>query len=172
MNLTSIFTSKEDAISLNLGSTLGLWDVCRNKLILQSTLIIFQKQAQDKDLKNMLQKKIDSILNKNIDKIQKLLKEKGFIIPSEPNWQKKQSDRSPFIISDSILNDEEIAMSLRELTRMTLTIETEALRNAVDLEARELLRDIFDGDNNFYDEVIKLQTDNNWIDFPPYLLPH
>jgi len=172
MNLTSIFSSKEDAISLNLGSVVGLWDVCRNILILQSTLIIFQKQAQHKDLKNMLHKKIDSILTNNVDKIQKLLIEKGFNIPTEPTWQKKQNDKTPFIISDSILNDEDIAMSLRELTRMTLTIETEALRNAVDTEARRLLRNIFEEDNDFYDEVIKLQIDNNWTDFPPYLLPH
>lgn len=168
----AIFNKNENDNNLSLGDMLGLWDVARNKIIGLSTLSIYYRQAKDKELKDLVKNGIDFILARHINKIQKVLKSKGYDFPAEQNWERKTKDDSPFVISDLIIDDEEIVMSLREIIRLTLTLEAEAIRNASDEDIKDLLVKILDDDNRAYSAVLALQRKNDWKDFPPAILPH
>jgi hypothetical protein len=172
MDLTSIIPNYALASeNLGLGSSLGLWDILRNKITIQTTLLIYLKQAKDKDLEKFLHKVINKINRQQISTMQKLLTEKGYNPPNQSNWGEKQDSKHRFAISKSILNDKEIVLSLGEIYRLTLSFEVEALRNATDLDARNILYDVFQEDNEEYMIVLKIQKEKEWTDFPLYLFP-
>lgn len=160
-----------DPNNLHLGDILSLWDMARNKIIGLSTLSIYYRQAKDKELKDLIKNGIDFVLIKYINKIQKILKSKGYDFPAEQNWEKKINDNSTFIVSSAIIDDEEIAMSIREITRLTLSLEAEAVRNTFDQDIRSLSVNMLDDDNKVYSAILALQRKKNWKDFPPDLLP-
>jgi len=166
-----VFNKNENTNNLELGDMLGLWEVARNKIIGLSTLSIYYRQAKDKELKDHIKNGIDFILSRHINQIQRVLKSKGYDFPAEQNWEKKVNDDSPFVISGTIIDDEEIAMSLREITRLTLSLEAEAVRGSSDEDIKDLLVNILDDDNKVYSAVLALQRKKNWMDFPPALLP-
>ena len=165
------FSKEANNYNLNLGDINGLWDVARNKIIGLSTLSIYYRQAKDKELKDLLEDGINLILSKHVDKIQKALKAKGYGFPMEQNWESKLNDKSAFVISSSIIDDEEIAMSIREIIRLTLSLEAEAIRSTTDEDIKDLLKKILDDDNQALSAVLAIQRKKNWIDFPPALLP-
>lgn len=156
---------------LHMGDVLSLYDICRNKIIGYSTLVIYYRQAQDKELKALIKFGMDNIVFKHIDKIQKKLVDRGFNFPSKQNWKNKLDESLDFFISSSIIDDEEISHSLRELIRLTMTLETEAVRNATKKDLRDLIFDILEDDNRAYSMVTQLQIIKNWTDFPPTVLP-
>ena len=166
-----VFNKKMNANNLHLGDILSLWDVARNKIIGLSTLSIYYRQAKDKELKDLIKNGIDFVLAKHVNKIQKVLKGKSYDFPTEQNWERKINDNSPFVVSSSIIDDEEIAMSLREIIRLTLSLEAEAVRNTTDEDIRSLLVGMLDDDNRGYSAILALQRKKNWQDFPPNLLP-
>lgn len=173
MNVMQVdFSNNQNVNKLHMGDVLSLWDVARNKIIGYSTLSVYYRQAMDKDLKDVIKFGADSIVTNHIDKVQKLLKKKGYTFPAEINWENKFSEISEFNIPRTMLDDDEIAMSLRELIRMTLTIEAEALRNATDEDVRNLLGKILEDDEDAYNKVISMQQKKNWTDFPPIVLTH
>lgn len=168
----AIFNKNTGESNLTLGDMLGLWNVARNKIIGLSTLSIYYRQAKDRELKDLVKDGIDFILSRHINRIQKVLKSKGYDFPTEQNWERKVNDDSPFVVSSSIIDDEEIIMSLREIVRLTLSLEAEAIRSSSDEDIKDLLANILDDDNKVYSAVLALQRKKNWKDFPPDLLPH
>ena len=99
------------------------------------------------------------------------MKHKGYDFPAEQNWERKINDDSPFVISRFIIDDEEIVMSMREIIRLTMSLEAEAIRNTSDEDIKDLLVKVLDDDNRAYSAVLALQRKKNWRDFPPNLLP-
>lgn len=172
MNLTNILFDKSvlPEYSLSMGGALGLWDIAANKIARFPIYVIFSKQVKDKDLQKFINTTMNTI-QKEIAKIQKVFKEKGFDYPSEPNWERKLKDESPFVISAAILNDEEISNALIEIIRGILGLETEALRNSTDPEVRDLIYELLKGDNEIFSSLLKLQEEKNWISLPPIILP-
>jgi uncharacterized protein YbaP (TraB family) len=168
----AVFNKNTKADNLGLGDMLSLWDVARNKIIGLSTLSIYYRQAKDAELKDLVKNGIDFVLAKHVNKIQKVLKGMGYEFPTEQNWKRKLNDDSPFVLSSLIIDDEEIAMSLREIIRLTLSLEAEAIRNTSDEDIKNLLVNMLDDDNTAYSAVLALQRKRNWKDFPPALLPH
>lgn len=158
--------------NLQLGDIIGLWDVARNKIIGLSTLSLYYRQAKDKELKDLVKDGVDFILVKHMNKVQELLKDRGYDFPMKENWKMKFDEDAPFAVPNTMINDEEIAMSLREIIRLTLTLEAEGLKNATDEGVRKLLAEILDDDNRGYTAVLALQRKKKWEDFPPVLLPH
>jgi hypothetical protein len=142
----------------------------RNKLIGLPTLSIYYRQANDKELKDLLEDGIKFILSRHIDKIQKLLKDKGYDFPSGQSWEMKLDENTPFIIPNTMIDDERIAMSLREIIRLTLSLEAEGLRNTTDKNIRGLLTDILEDNNRGLAAILALQRKKQWKDFPPTIL--
>lgn len=171
MNLINILFDKSDLPpnTIALGGSYGLWDVARDKIIIFPIYLIYVRQAKDKDLKKHLNARITAI-QKQIETIQKFFKDRGFDAPKEPVWKNKVNDDSPFALSSTILDDEEIAMALREHLKNALGLETEALRNATLPDVRELIYEILKEDNKTHAEVLKLQKEKGWTDFTPTLM--
>lgn len=156
--------------NLNVGDILSLWDVARNKIIGLSTLSIYYRQARDKDLKDFVKSGMDVVIPKHVNRIQKILKGKGYDLPEEQNWEKKINDDSAFAVSRALLDDEEIAMSIREIIRLTLSLEAEAVRKTTDPDIVSLSAAMLDDDNRSYAAILALQKKKGWKDYPPHLL--
>lgn len=170
MNLINIMLDKSDIPKngLSMGGALGLWDITRNKIVTLPIYIIYSKQAKDKDLLKLINERINTV-RKQIDRLQQLFKEHDFEAPTEPNWEKKLNNDT-FILSGSILDDEEIAMGLKEHIRSVIGLETEALRNSTIPEVRNLVFSLLKEGNHDYGSIIKLQKDKKWSDAPPTLI--
>jgi hypothetical protein len=170
--MKAVFNKEPNPYVLHMGDVLAVWDVARNKLIGLSTLSIYYRQAKDKELKDLVEDGIKFVLNRHINKIQKLLKDKGYDFPSGQDWKRKLDENTPFAIPNTMIDDEGIAMSLREIIRLTLSIEMEGLRNASDEDVRTLLREVLEDDNRGYSAILALQRKKNWTDFPPAVFSH
>ena len=170
--MKAVFNKEPNPNHLHIGDILSVWDVARNKLIGLSTLSIYYRQANDKELKDLVEDGIKFVLSDHINKIQKLLKDKGYDFPSGSDWHRKLDENAPFVIPNTMIDDEGIAMSLREIIRLTLSIEAEGLRNTTDEDIRALLLDILEDDNRGYSAVLALQRKKDWKDFPPTILAH
>jgi hypothetical protein len=170
MNLINIMQDKSDIPpkTLVLGAVYGTWDIARNKIVTLPIYIIYSKQAKDKELLKLINLRIN-ILRKQIGKIQQLFKEKDFEPPIEPNWEKKLNNDN-FVLSGSILDDEEIAMGIKEHIRSVLSLETEALRNATMPEVRNLIFNLMNEGIDDYSSIIKLQEEKKWTANPPTLI--
>lgn len=168
----AIFNKEPDPNNLHMGDVISVWDVVRNKIIGLSTLSIYYRQANDKELKDLIEDGITLILNRHINKIQKLLSDKGYDFPSGDNWRIKLDENTPFVIPNTMIDDEGIARSLREIIRLTLSIEAEGLRTATDVDIRTLLKDTFEEDNRGYSAILALQRKKHWEDFPPTIFAH
>lgn len=156
------------ADSLTMGGALGLWDIARNKIVTLPVYVIYLKQAKDKELVKYVSNRIGTV-RKQIGRIQQLFKEHGFDAPTEPNWDKKMNNDA-FVLSGSILDDEEIAMGIKEHLRSVLGLETEALRNSTIPEVRNLIFDLMKQGNSDYSKIIKIQKERKWMDNPPVLI--
>jgi Protein of unknown function (DUF3231) len=165
--MKAVFSREPDPNHLHMGDVISVWDVARNKLIGLSTLSIYYRQATDKELKDLVEDGIKFVLNRHINKIQKLLNDKGYDFPSGQNWEKKLDENTPFVIPNTMIDDEGIAMSLREIIRLTLSLEAEGLRKTTDKDIRDLLADIMEDDNRGLGAVLALQRKKQWKDFPP-----
>jgi hypothetical protein len=89
--------------------------------------------------------------------------------PAEPNWEKKLNNET-FAISGSILDDEEIAMGMKEHIKSIIGLETEALRNSIMPESRNLIFSFMkEGDDDF-SSFIKLMKEKMWSNNPPTLI--
>lgn len=155
--------------SLSMGGTLGLWNIANNKIIHLPAYIIYLRISKDDDLKKFLSARINTV-RKQIGTVQGLFKDKDFDVPREQHWDMKLKEESPVIIPDTILDDEEIAMLMRENLRAALNIGAEALRDATIPEARSTIYDILKKDNKYYAELTELQNRKNWVEnFTPML---
>lgn len=170
--LQAIFDKNQSADNMHMGDVLSLFDVARNKVIGMATLAIYYRQAKDNELKDLIKNAVDMTTGNHIKKIQKLLKSSGFAFPYEPDMEKKFDESLSFNIPSTIIDDEEIAISLREIVRLTLSLESEALRNSTDEETRKLMKEIYTDDNLGLSAVLALQRKKKWEDFPPAVIAH
>lgn len=172
MDLTSLFLTGKDNQQkyFQLGGTLGLYDVSRNKITMAPIMIIFHAVTADSELKKLIHHNIVNDLN-HVSDIKKLLQKHGYGYPEEPDWDKIFKDSSSAIIPSTILNDKRIAMTIREFMRASITVTSEALRNATNPTARDLIYKIFKEESKRYDDIISIQQKNHWTDFPPTVLP-
>jgi hypothetical protein len=170
--MKAVFNKEPSTNELHMGDINSVWDVARNKLIGLSTLSIYYRQAKNKELKDLVEDGIKFVLNRHINKIQKLLGDKGYDFPSGDNWKIKLDEKTPFVIPNTMIDDEGIARSLREIIRLTLSIEAEGLRTSTDVDVRALLKDILEDDNRGYSAILALQRKKNWADFPPTIFAH
>ncbi len=166
-----VISKNQNTNYLHMGDVISLWEVARNKIIGLSVLSIFYRQAKDKELKDLIKNGVDFSTTRHISKIQKILKDRGYNCPSEQNWERKFDEKTAFVIPDTMLDDEDIAMSMREIVRLVLTLEAESIRNATDENIIDLMSNILDDDNMGYNAILALQRKKNWQDFPPTLLP-
>lgn len=170
MNLINIMLDKSELPkeSLGLGGALGLWEVTNNKIVTLPVYIIYSKQAKDKELLKLINSRINTV-RKQIGKLQQFFKEHEFEAPTEPNWEKKINNET-FVLSSSILDDEEIAMGMKEHIKAIIGLETEALRNSVLPESRDLIfRLMKEGDEDF-SAIIKLMKEKKWTNDPPTII--
>lgn len=172
MNSVTVYSNKSQyPNALHMGDFIGLWDVVRNKVIGLSTLAVYYHQAKDEELKSSIKTGVFKNTAKHISAIQDFLAAKGYGFPLETNWERKFATDSSFIIPQSVIDDEEITVSLREILRLTLTLEAESLRYATDIKARKILYGILDDDNMLYDFLVNFQKRKKWSDFSPLALP-
>jgi hypothetical protein len=169
--VTVLSNKPQNPNGLHMGDFLALSDVARNKVIGLSTLSVYYRQAKDGDLKSLIKIGVYTNIANHVNAIQDLFKKNGFDFPSEINWKKKFSNDSTFIVPLTMLDDQEITVSLREILRLTLSLETEALRNATDANVRKLITGILSDDNKSFDMILQLQRDRKWSDFSPVVLP-
>lgn len=167
MNLINIMLDKSGMPpnGICMGCLLGLWNIINNKIITLPEYIIYSKQAKDKELLGFINARINTV-KKQIGSIQQFMKERNFEVPKEPNWDKKMNNE-PFMLSSSILDDEEIAMGMKEHLKAVLGLETEALRNTTIPEGRKLIFSIIKTGQADYSSLIKLMREKNWMDTPP-----
>ena len=169
--IQAIFNKNQDETNFQIGDVYGLWDIARNKVIGLTTLSIYYRQAESLELKLLLKSGADLLINSQISNIQKLLTEKGFDVPTNPNWKDKFDEDSTFEIPRHVIDDAEIVMTMREGFRLTLNLEAVALRNATNLDVRKLINKIVEEDNFSYAALLHFQRTKGWDDFPPMLLP-
>ena len=170
MNLINMMLDKSEIPekSIGLGGAVGLWEITNNKIVTLPVYIIYSKQAKDKELLKLINSRINTV-RKQIGKLQQFFKEHDFEAPVEHNWKKKLNNET-FAISGSILDYEEIAMGMKEHIKAVIGLETEALRNSIMPESRNLIFSLMkEGDDDF-SSFIKLMKDKKWTNNPPTLI--
>lgn len=158
---------------IHLGTANGLYDILRNKKLRYLSMVIYWRQAEDRDLKRLIRSVLQDSLD-HIKRIEALIKKyKLYNWPNMDYLEKALHDESPFSISRSLLDDKEISSIMREVHRLSLTIEAEALRNATEPDARKVIYDILNYDNKALNTLIRMKESKGWTDddLPPYLSP-
>lgn len=157
---------------MDVGTILGLYKILRNKWVRFPCTILYSRQATDKELKHFLEDSIkDSFDHINI--LSTLLKKNGIISPPIGELERDLKDDAPFAVSYSLMNDKKLSCIMREFLDLSLTVEAEALRNSIHPEARKLIYDILNNDNQEHERLISLKEAKGWTeyDLPPYLGP-
>lgn len=148
-----------------MGCLVGLWNITKTKIITLPTYIVYSKQAKDNELLKFINARINT-MKKEINSLQQFMKDRKFEVPKEPTWEKKINN-DPFILSRSILDDEEIAISIRENMNATLGLEAEALRDTTIPEGRNLIFSIIKVEQTDYRSILKIMKEKKWMDNPP-----
>ncbi|MFX4261538.1 DUF3231 family protein [Pelotomaculum propionicicum] len=152
----------KDRNKLNWAEANGLWAIARNKLIGLSTLEVYIDQAQDKELKMLVELGTTKNAVPHIKMIVKLLHEEGLDVPSMlgrsslENIGKNTGEKNFF-------KDHEIAVSLREVIRLSLFITFRAIESAVRSDVMDLAFKVFRDDFIGFRQLIDLQTRKNWL---------
>lgn len=152
----------KDRNKLNWAEMDGLWAIARNKLIGLSTLEVYIDQAQDTELKFFVEAGTMNNAVPHIKMIVKLLHEEGLEVPSMLGRSSlenigKNTGKINFF------KDHEIAVSLREIIRLSLFITFRAIENAVRNDVLDLAFKVFREDFTGFRQLIDLQTRKNWL---------
>lgn len=165
MDLKKIF-SEQMTEKIDWGGALALWDICRFKVIGMTISEIFIAQAKDIDLKNSLNTGVEMLIIPHIEKIQKYLHKEGLEVPSVP--QRKNLDVvGKQIEPNTLLQDDEIANTIREIYRYGLVLDMRGITFSLNDDVRELIGDILNYDLKGFDAMIKLHRKKNWLIPPP-----
>jgi len=164
----SLFKPEE----MDVATVLALYRIMRNKWVRFPCTIIYSRQAIDKDLKHFLESSIKDSLD-HIHKISTMLKKHGIIAPPLAELERDLKDDSPFSISYSLMNDKKVSGIMREFLDLSLTVEAQALRNAIHPDARTLIYSILRKDSDEHGKLIHLKEAKGWTeyDLPPYVGP-
>lgn len=156
----------KDKAKMNWAEANGLWAIARNKLIGLATLEVYIDQAQDKELKTLVESGTMKNAVPHIRKIVELLHDEGLDVPSMlgrtslDNIGKNTGETNFF-------KDHEIAVSLREIIRLSLFITFRALEHSVRDDVTDLALKIFNDDFSGFRQLISLQKRKNWLLPPP-----
>jgi len=164
-NLTNIF-SEQQLNKMNWGEALGLWDITRFKVIGLTLIESYLAQAKDIELKNSINSGVEMLIIPHIEKLQKFMHKEGIEVPSVP--QRKNLDIiGKQIEPNTIIQDDEIANSLREVYRLGLNLDMRALTSSIRDDVRNLIWNILTDDYKGFDAMIKLHRKKNWLSPPP-----
>lgn len=165
MNITGLF-SAQPTDKMHWGDALGLWNICRFKVIGMTMTEIFLAQAKDADLKNSLNTGIEMLIIPHIEKIQKFMHKEGLEAPTVP--QRKNLDiTGKKIEPNSLIEDDEIANNIREIYRFGLILDMRGLSDASRDDVRDIAWEILSEDYRGFDAMIKMHRKKNWL-----ILPH
>jgi spore coat protein CotF len=173
MGIIETFTGRfQKSNQIIVGSVLGLHNIMRNKIVRFPCTVIYSRQSSDNELKEFLKSSIQYSLD-HINKIVAFLKERGFNTPPTESLQRVLNDNGQFAVSRSIMDDKKISAIMREFLGLSLSIEAEAIRNAIEPDCRKLIYDILHTDNEENYKLVCIQESKGWTDnsFPPYLGP-
>lgn len=151
---------------LNWGEALGLWSTCNFKVIGLTMLEIFMAQAKDTELKKSLNAGLELLIVPHIEKIQQFLHKEGLEVPAVP--QRKNLDIvGKEIEPNTLIEDDEIANTLKEIFRLGLTLDMQALSYAVRDDVSKILWDITNDDYKAFRTIMKMYSTKNWSVEPP-----
>lgn len=146
---------------LNWGEALGLWSTCNFKIIGLTVIEIFMAQAKDQELKKSLGAGLELLIVPHIEKIQHFLHKEGLEVPAVP--QRKNLDIvGKEMEPNTLIEDDEIANTLKEIFRLGLTLDMQSLSFAVREDVSKLLWDIVNDDYKGFRTVLKMYTRKNW----------
>lgn len=138
---------------LHWGGGFGLWDICRHKAIGLPVLNILHERANDPQLKALIKLGIDNIAIPHVNEIQEYMQKEELAYP--PLLQLKQ------------MNDEQIALAIMEILRLSLMLDSIAFMNVTRKDLRKFIWKITEDDKNAFDKVVDLLYSKNWIMNPP-----
>ncbi|HUW65514.1 MAG TPA: DUF3231 family protein [Spirochaetia bacterium] len=146
---------------LDWGEANALWSVARNKLIGLSTLEIYLDQAEDNELKLLLDMGIKKLAVPNIERIFKLLQEEGLEVPGMPGRISlqtigKNTGKAKFLL------DSEIAVSIKEILRLATYLTLRGIEVSYRDDVLDLFLNIFQADFNAFKDIVAMQKSKNW----------
>jgi len=122
-------------------------------------------QAKDKELKKSLSEGLEFLIVPHIEKIQQFLHREGLEAPAVP--QRKNLDIvGKEIEPNTLIEDDEIANTLKEIFRLGLTLDMQSLSFAVRDDVSKLMWDIVNDDYKGFRTVLKMYTTKNWTVAP------
>lgn len=151
MKITDMFTP--DRHKPHWGGASGLWDICRHKIIGIPILEMLYDMADDEDLKRLIKAGIDREAIPHIEKIQDKLERENLASPSMPQRKK--------------LDNQQIALAIMEILRLSLVLDTIAFMDVTREDLREFVWDITVEDRKAFDKIVQLNYKKNWIMNPP-----
>ncbi|OAT81322.1 hypothetical protein A6M21_00560 [Desulfotomaculum copahuensis] len=151
---------------LEVGEVASLWYIARNKLIGLATLEIYLSQAEDVSLRTLIDTGIKKIVIPHIEKIQQLLHREGI---EEPNVHRRSN--LSLIGRDTgtakFIQDDEIAISIRETIRLSLLQEYFGMVNSTRSDIMDLCTLIYMEDYGAYRSLIELAKKRGWLILSP-----
>lgn len=146
---------------LDWGEANALFSVARNKLIGLSTLEVFLDQAEDNELKLLLDSGIKMLAVPNIKRIFKLLQSEGLEVPSMPGRTSletigKNTGKEKFLL------DSEIAVSVKEILRLVLYLNLRGMEVSYRDDILDLFWSIFQADFSAFQGIVSMQKRKNW----------
>lgn len=153
-------------VKLNWAEANGLWGIARNKLIGLSTLEVYEDQAVDNELKALLWMGISRNAVPHIKMIITLLHDEGLDIPGMLG-RTSLDDIGKNTGEINFFKDHEIAVSLREIIRLSLFVTFRAVEHTVRNDVLDLIWKIFRDDFYGFRQLISLQERKNWLMPPP-----
>lgn len=163
-DLSNLFSNRPPD-KLNWGEALGLWSICNFKIIGLTIIEIFMAQAKDPELKQSLSAGLELLIVPHIEKIQQFLHKEGLEVPAVP--QRKNLDIvGKEMEPNTMIEDDEIANTLREIFRLGLILDMQSLSFAVRDDVSQLLWNIVSEDYKGFRTVLKIYTGKNWTVHP------
>lgn len=151
MNIGDLLNPKPH--NLHWGGGFGLWDICRHKAIGLPVLNILYKEASDTELKALIKAGIDHVAIPHINKIQDFLQKEELAYP--PQLQLNE------------MNDQQIALAIMEILRLSLMLDSIAFMNVTRKDLRKFIWEITEDDKNSFDKMMNLLYSKNWTMNPP-----
>ena len=151
---------------MHWGEAISLWDIVRFKVLGLTITEIFLAQAKDSDLIKSLNQGVELLIVPHIEKIQKFLHAEGLEVPTVP--QRKNLDVvGKKIEPNTLIEDDEIANSIREMYRFGLTLNMRGMSDSTRDDVRRLIWQILSEDYRGFDAMLKLHRRKNWLIPPP-----
>ncbi|WP_432665855.1 DUF3231 family protein [Wukongibacter baidiensis] len=151
MKLTEMFT--ETPHKPHWGGASGLWAMCRHKIIGLPVLELLYDMADDPDLKRFIKAGIEMQAIPHIEKIQSAMQKENLATPPMPQRKK--------------LDNQQIALALMEILRLSLIHDTMTFMDVTREDLRKFTWDITLEDRKAFDKIVQLNYKKNWLMNPP-----